>query len=104
MNQLTGWWFFLAVLGGLVCAQRFQNPVIDGGDFPDPGVIFHEGAYYAVTTTNNDKVEKYPIHMSTDLQNWKLVGYVFNETNFPVWSRVNDNFWAPEIHRIGNRY
>lgn len=85
-------------------ARLWQNPVLDGGDYPDPGVIIVDGVYYAATTTNNDKGEKYPIHSSTDLQNWKLEGYIFNQSNFPSYSRTNFEFWAPELHKVGNEY
>lgn len=95
---------FVVVLVGVVYAQRFQNPVIDGGDYPDPGVILVNGTYYAVTTTNNDKPEKYPIHTSKDLQNWTQIGYVFNEKNIPKWSRVNAEYWAAEIHQVNGKF
>jgi len=94
----------LLVLGAC-SAQRFNNPVLEGADYPDPGVLYYNGTYYAVTTSNNySKVEKYPIHSSKDLQNWKFEGYIFDESNFPVWSRVDDDFWAPEIHIIQGRF
>lgn len=85
-------------------ARLWDNPVLEGGDYPDPGVIIVDGVYYAATTTNNNENEKYPIHSSTDLQNWKLEGYIFNETNFPSYSRSNFEFWAPEIHKVGGSY
>jgi len=89
----------------LVEGQRFNNPVLDGGDYPDPGVIFYNGLYYAVTTTNNDKPEKYPIHTSKDLQTWTFIGHVFNSSNFPQWTKgVDAEFWAPEIHLINGKF
>jgi len=96
--------------GLLVClaaashAKIWNNPVLDGGDYPDPGVIIVDGVYYAATTSNNNNGEKYPIHSSTDLQNWKLEGYIFNASNFPVYSKIPYEFWAPELHKVGNEY
>lgn len=84
--------------------QRFHNPVLDNGDYPDPGVILYNGVYYAVTTTNNESPEKFPIHTSKDLQNWSQIGYVFNEANLPKWSRVKAEYWAPEIHQINGKF
>lgn len=105
MSATTVWLVFLAIAWGeLSSCQRFQNPVLDGADYPDPGVIRYNGVYYAATTTNNDKPEKYPIHTSTDLQNWTQIGYIFNASNFPKWSRYDAEFWAPEFHQIGDRF
>lgn len=96
--------YILGCVLTLAEARKFDNPVIDGGDYPDPGVILHEGIYYAVTTTGSQNYEKYPIHTSTDLQNWTLIGYLFNQSNFPSWSQPNFEFWAPEIHQIGDEF
>jgi len=88
-----------------VGGQRFQNPVLDGADYPDPGVIFYEGLYYSTTSTNNNKSEKYPIHSSKDLQNWEFVGYIFNASNFPAWTPGYDSpFWAAEIHIFQGKF
>jgi len=95
---------FLLFFGACSDGRVFNNPVLDGADYPDPGVILEDGVYYAVTTTNNDESEKFPIHTSTNLQDWTLIGYVFNETNFPPWSKTNYEFWAPEIHKFDDEY
>jgi len=87
-----------------VSALRFNNPVLDNADYPDPGVILFNGTYYAVTTTNNEKPDKIPIHTSKDLQNWKFETYVINEQNFPSYSWQSAPFWAPEIHYINGMF
>lgn len=89
----------------VVHAQRFHNPVIDNEDNPDPGVFLYNGTYYAVTTTGNtSSPDKYPIHISKDLQNWTKIGYVFNETTLPLWSKLKTDYWAPEIHEVNGKF
>ena len=58
-----------------ICAQDlyFENPIIRGG-YPDPSICRVENDYYLV----NSSFEYFPglpIHHSTDLVNWKLIGY-----------------------------
>lgn len=83
--------------------QNFTNPLIDNENNPDPGVIFYEGNYYAVTTTmtSDNVTNKFPIHMSSNLQNWTLVGHVFTKDMLASWTNASVEYWAPEIHRIG---
>lgn len=86
----------------LAVAATYQNPVVRD-NCPDPGVIEAEGAFYAVCTTNtNTSPDKFPIRRSTDLVHWEPVGFVFPTGRTPAWARAD--YWAPEIHRIGNRY
>lgn len=85
-------------------ARIFNNPVIETADNPDPGVVLYNGQYYAVTTTSENSVNlnKFPIYVSKDLQNWDLKGYVFDETNLPTWA-TNKSYWAPEMYIFGER-
>ena len=51
----------------------FQNPIISGG-FPDPSICHDSGTWYLV----NSSFEYFPglpIHRSTDLVNWELIGH-----------------------------
>jgi len=82
-------------------ARVFNNPVLAGADYPDPGVIKVNGQYYAVTTSNSPDGHKFPIHVSNDLQNWNFVGWALPDGFLPVYSDPNANWWAPEIHQIG---
>ena len=82
-------------------AQTYTNPVVRGVNVPDPGVILHKGHYYAVTTGGSAS-GKFPIRVSTDLVNWKHVGYVFPKQHEPKW--VSDSFWAPEIHVVNGKF
>jgi len=95
-------YYFLCITFTLVSARHFTNPIIDKLDAPDPGVVFYDGLYYAVSTTNNDEPNKFPIHVSHDLQTWELQTYVFNADNQPVWS-TKVEYWAAEIHILGEQ-
>ena len=45
----------------------------------------------------------FPIRVSTDLVHWRHTGsFVFTAGNKPAWA--DDHFWAPELHRVGERY
>jgi len=89
-------------------ALRFQNPVLDNGNYADPGTIFHNGTYYTVTTGNQygnaSLATKIPIHSSKDLQHWKFEGFVITEANIPSYSTKSSAFWAPEIHIVNNLF
>lgn len=85
-----------------VCARQFNNPVLGGADYPDPGVLKFNGQYYAVTTSNNPEPQKFPIHISNDLQTWNFVGFALPDGYLPVWSTKDREYWAPEIHQIGD--
>ncbi|MCA9581268.1 MAG: family 43 glycosylhydrolase [Myxococcales bacterium] len=76
----------------------YQNPVI-GRDCPDPGVIATEGAYYAVCTGGS-----FPIRKSYDLVIWEDTGARVLPTGKAPWSANGARNWAPEIHKVGDRY
>ncbi|KAI1288268.1 Xylan 1,3-beta-xylosidase [Halotydeus destructor] len=89
-----------------VVGQNLVNPLVDGAENPDPGVIRHDGKYYVVTTTmaSFGLRDKFKLLESDDLQTWRLVGHVFNcDTNLPSWSDCNQEFWAPELHIINGK-
>ena len=53
--------------------NSFINPIIPGG-YPDPSICKVDDVFYIV----NSSFEYYPglpIHKSTDLINWELIGY-----------------------------
>ena len=76
------------------------NPVV-ADNCPDPGVLDVGGAFYMVSTTH--VLPAFPIRVSRDLVNWEHTGrHVFTRANQPSWAR--DHFWAPELHRVGDRY
>lgn len=56
--------------------SRFDNPILPGS-YPDPSVCYAGGAWYLV----NSSFEYFPglpIHRSTDLVNWALIGHALN--------------------------
>ena len=85
---------------GLTFTSRAQTTAAAiPGDFPDPTIIRTPQGYYAAGTSS-EWAPHFPVYHSTDLQNWKQVGYVFNKA--PGWTM--GSFWAPEYFRIGNTY
>ncbi len=81
-------------------ALSFNNPVIDNQNVPDPGALNYQGQYYVVTT-GGDGSGKFPIHRSSDLQNWEFVGMALHQDRLPSWvSGPNTDFWAPELHIV----
>lgn len=76
--------------------ERYTNPIKQ--DAADPGVLRWNGKYYMVSTAGTPT---FPIFVSDDLVNWQPTGRsVFDGTH--PWGR--DRFWAPEPHRVGNRF
>lgn len=63
----------------------------------DPYILFDEksGYYYCYATSNSSEEGQFYIYKSTDLINWKFVGYALN-TKINSWAK--DWFWAPECY------
>lgn len=81
------------------------SPQIFSG-YGDPAVIETDDGYYLVATSN-DAPDAFPILYSSDLKEWRHLGFAFPEGAAPEWTaaglRVGD-FWAPEIARVGHEY
>lgn len=86
--------------GGAVQPVSWQNPVLSVSA-PDPGVLKDGQDYYAVAT-GGDKDGAFIIRHSTDLVHWEKVGNIFPKGAEPAWA--SGNYWAPEIHKVGDRY
>ncbi len=69
----------------------YINPVQGDRDSPDPGVLFYNGNYYAVTTEGWDG-HYFPIWKSTTGTNFTQFGWVMNTP--PGWTKCCD-YWAP---------
>lgn len=80
------------------CGGLFANPVV-AQDCPDPSVI-RDGDQFVMTCTSGNP--EYPIRTSNDLVHWQLAGTVFTNASKPTWAERD--FWAPELHRVGDRY
>ncbi len=89
---------------GLPAPQSpYLNPVI-AHDCPDPGVLADrdaDGAYvfYALCTGG-----RFPLRTSRDLVFWDDTGSSVLPAGKPPWAANGNRNWAPEIHRVGNRY
>ncbi len=78
----------------------FQNPVLRA-DFPDPGLLFADGLYYAYATNGSGK--NVQLARSTDLVEWELLTDAM--PSLPVWAKLGGSFiWAPEVIQIGEQY
>ncbi len=78
-------------------AAEFTNPVHEHG--PDPWVVFYKGNfYYICTTATNLTIWKSPtlegMKQTPGTEVWKPTGTYQNLTDL----------WAPELHRINNKW
>jgi arabinan endo-1,5-alpha-L-arabinosidase len=81
-----------------------KNPLIRD-NVPDPCVTrLADGTYVLASTTNHDEEpDKFPLRRSPDLVEWsEPFAHVFPRGQTPSWARAD--FWAPEIHRMGDRF
>ena len=76
--------------------STYTNPIITG-NYPDPGAIFSNGAFYVATTGDG-----FPIHKSVHLDTWSPVGNIFSAGTAPLWAA--GDFWAPEVHEVGGSF
>jgi arabinan endo-1,5-alpha-L-arabinosidase len=84
----------------IMLVQCYINPVQGDHDSPDPGVLFYNNTYYAVTTGGWD-AKTFPIWQSTTGTNFTHVGWVFGAG--PSWTRCCD-YWAPELHIVDGKF
>ena len=86
--------FFVALV------VSYTNPVQGNRDSPDPGVLLHNGVYYAVTTMGWEG-HYFPIWSSTTGTDFKQAGWAMPSP--PAWTACCA-YWAPELHIINNRF
>lgn len=82
------------LLGSVVAAKSYTNPVY-AGSMPDPGVMLHEGVYYAFGTTGRDRKADgriFTLLRSTDLVSWEELGGALT----PPDPDARYEYWAPE--------
>ncbi|HUS68940.1 MAG TPA: glycoside hydrolase family 43 protein [Kofleriaceae bacterium] len=83
---------------------QHANPVI-AENCPDPA-IFRDGEsgdlVVACTSNLNDDGAKFPLRRSADLRTWRPIGHIFPAGAWPAWA--TRDFWAPEIHRVGDAW
>lgn len=83
----------------LQCGGLYANPAV-AVDCPDPGVLQDGNAWYMACTGGG--ANKYPLRRSTDLIHWTSIGHVLSSAAVPAWA--DRDFWAPELHKVGNTY
>jgi len=71
----------------------------------DPSIIRQAQTYY-VFSTDHDPSDHLTIRCSTDRQNWKICGHVFD--SIPQWIVTKlpaiQNLWAPDISYFSDKY
>ncbi|MEO8286106.1 MAG: glycoside hydrolase family 43 protein [Chloroflexota bacterium] len=78
----------------------FANPVLRS-DFPDPGLLFIDGVYYAYATNSEGK--NVQMAKSIDLVDWTMLPDALPA--LPSWANTDFGFvWAPEVIKISDRY
>ena len=85
--------------------QRPANPVLRGF-YPDPSICRVDGTYYLVNSTF-EYLPGIPVHSSTDLVDWRLVGHAVHDEGQFDFSGVPDSrgMFAPTIrHHDGLFY
>jgi len=78
----------------------YNNPVVQYS-LPDPTVIRATDGFFYLYATEN--IRNTPIHKSSDLVNWKLVGTAFSDSTRPSFE-PKGGLWAPDINIINGKY
>lgn len=98
-KYLTSIFFVFGLLQFTNLYAQSNGDRVIAGDLADPSIIKVDSVYYA-TGTSSEWAPYFPIYKSTDLQDWRQVGYVFDKA--PEWTV--GSFWAPEYYKIGDTY
>jgi len=98
----------LVLFGATAATARdiqIVNPMTDW-DAADPAVLRHGDTLYMVSTGYGRDGGWYPIRTSPndDRSTWTFVGSVFPRTVSPAWATGRSGFWAPELHKVGDRF
>jgi len=75
--------------------------------YGDPCVVRVGEGDYRLLVTSNDAPDAFPILTSSDLESWRLTGFVFPKGQAPAWTLTGpdvSDFWAPELHRVGGEW
>lgn len=83
-------------------APAAKNPILLE-NAPDPGVVRHGGKWYVYSTSSSRK-GKFAIVESTDLKTWSPAGNIFTPETLPAWASESRNWWAPEVHKVGEKF
>lgn len=76
-----------------------NTPIFALKDFPDPGLLFHNGTWFAYGTNakrNNPNTTHIPVATSTDFLNWTKVEGHDAMPDVGNWE-MKKNHWAPDV-------
>ena len=94
---------FAGGAGGVgASAKSYTNPVY-AGSMPDPGVLLHQGVYYAFGTTGKDRKADgriFTLLRSNDLVTWEELGGALT----PPSDDARYEYWAPEAAFDGGTF
>jgi GH43 family beta-xylosidase len=82
------------------CGGLYQNAVVPAG-CADPGVM-RDGDTYYVACTSGNAGDSFGLWTSKDLVHYTWAGHAIPNANRPSWAK--SDFWAPELHKVGDRY
>jgi beta-xylosidase len=85
-----------------VSAQNYSNPVIPGF-YPDPSVC-RVGEDYYLVCSSFEYVPGVPLFHSRDLVNWRQIGNVLDELEFPANTDASGGIYAPTIRHHDGRF
>jgi arabinan endo-1,5-alpha-L-arabinosidase len=78
----------------------YMNPV-SAYSLPDPTIIKAADGYFYLYATED--IHNTPIHQSSDLVTWKLLGTAFTDQTRPDFE-PRGGIWAPDINYISGQY
>lgn len=102
MNKIL---FYLVSLGycfSIHAQTQFTNPILQGG-YPDPSIVRVEEDFYIVNSSF-EYFPALPIHHSTDLVNWELIGHGINRKEQLGEVNLTDVQQQGGIHAPSIRY
>ena len=82
----------------------YHNPVLKGF-YPDPSVCSYNGKYYMVCSSFQ-YFPGVPLFESSDLVNWKQIGYVLTRSSQVMLDKINSSggVFAPTIRCSNGRF
>lgn len=83
-HSLALWVTVLVMISFHAAAQRSATVILPG-NYPDPSIVCDGRDYYLINSTGFDN-PGLPVWHSTDLQNWKRIGYALNQKLGDVWA------------------
>ena len=83
----------------LSASEQYRNPLAEGAD---PYILRHNGKYYMYST--NAPMEGYIVYESSNLVDWKNMGYCLKKADVYGNPTSSAGFWAPEVYYLDGRF